>query len=54
MSAALTRAQKLGELEPGTYLPDGVYTLDEVKAYGIRHGICPYFACRRMVCPSQR
>jgi len=41
--------EKLGELEPGTYLPDGVYTLDEVKAYGIRHGICPYFACRRMM-----
>lgn len=41
--------EKLGELEPGAYLPSGVYTLDEVKAYGIRHGICPYFACRRMM-----
>lgn len=40
---------KLGELEPGQLLPQGVFTLDEVKAYGIRHGICPYFAVRRMV-----
>lgn len=41
--------EKLGELEPGSLLPAGVFTLDEVKAYGIRHGICPYFAVRRMV-----
>ena len=41
--------EKLGELEPGALLGKGVYTLDEVKAYGIKHGICPYFAVRRMV-----
>jgi DNA excision repair protein ERCC-2 len=41
--------QKLGTLEPGALLKRGVYTLDEVKAYGIKHGICPYFAVRRML-----
>jgi DNA excision repair protein ERCC-2 len=45
--------EKLGELEPGSLLPSGVFTLDEVKAYGIRHGICPYFAVRRMVRPRR-
>lgn len=41
--------EKLGELEPGALIPRGVYTLDEVKSYGIQNGICPYFAVRRMV-----
>ena len=41
--------ERLGELEPGALLNKGVYTLDEVKAYGIKYGICPYFAVRRMV-----
>lgn len=41
--------QKLGELEPGQLIPKGVWTIDEIKAYGIKHGICPYFAVRRMV-----
>lgn len=41
--------EKLGELEPGALLGKQVYTLDEVKGYGVRHGICPYFAVRRMV-----
>jgi DNA excision repair protein ERCC-2 len=30
-------------------MPNGVWTLDDIKAYGIREGICPYFAVRRMM-----
>lgn len=41
--------QDLGKLDPDHLLPRGVHTLDDVKAYGIKHGICPYFAIRRMV-----
>lgn len=45
----LPPAQNLGELEPDHLLPTGVHTLEDVKAYGQEHGICPYFAIRRMV-----
>lgn len=41
--------QELGQLDPDRLLPMGVHTLDDVKAYGIKHGICPYFGIRRMV-----
>lgn len=41
--------ERLGEREPGQLFPTGVWTLDAIKAYGIREGICPYFAVRRMV-----
>lgn len=40
--------ENLGELEPDHLLPTGVHTLEDVKAYGQEHGICPYFAIRRM------
>ncbi|KAM0790340.1 DNA-dependent ATPase of the nucleotide excision repair factor 4 complex [Microbotryomycetes sp. NB124-2] len=40
--------EELGKLDQDHLLPMGVHTLDDVKAYGIRHGICPYFATRRM------
>ncbi|KAK4699698.1 DNA excision repair protein ERCC-2, partial [Phenoliferia sp. Uapishka_3] len=40
--------EELGKLEPDNYIPKGVYTLDGIKAYGIKHNICPYFAVRRM------
>ncbi|KAM0753866.1 DNA repair helicase [Meredithblackwellia eburnea MCA 4105] len=40
--------EELGKLEVDDYIPNGVYTLDEVKAYGIKHGICPYFTVRRL------
>ncbi|GAA6026495.1 hypothetical protein JCM8202_002913 [Rhodotorula sphaerocarpa] len=40
--------ENLGELEPDHLLPPGVHTLEDVKAYGQEHGICPYFAIRRM------
>ncbi|KAL8293136.1 hypothetical protein RQP46_000830 [Phenoliferia psychrophenolica] len=39
---------ELGKLDADSYIPNGVYTLDDIKAYGIRHGVCPYFAVRRM------
>ena len=41
--------ERLGEREQGELFPKGVWTLDDVKAYGIREGICPYFAVRRML-----
>ncbi|KNZ52017.1 uncharacterized protein VP01_372g5 [Puccinia sorghi] len=41
--------EKLGELEPGNLIPRGVWTLEEITAYGHQHGICPYFAVRRMM-----
>ena len=29
-------------------MPKGVYTIEDIKAYGIAHGICPYFAVRQI------
>ncbi|SGY17434.1 BQ5605_C015g07784 [Microbotryum silenes-dioicae] len=40
--------EKLGEMDQDRLIPFGVHTLDDVKAYGIKYGICPYFAIRRM------
>ncbi|GAA6052607.1 hypothetical protein JCM3770_006399 [Rhodotorula araucariae] len=40
--------ENLGELDPDHLVPYGVHTLEDVKAYGQEHGICPYFAIRRM------
>lgn len=42
-------SQELGRLDQDALIPVGVFTLDDIKAYGIKHGICPYFAVRRMV-----
>lgn len=41
--------QELGKLDPDDLIPKGVWTLDDIKAYGVQQGICPYFAVRRMV-----
>lgn len=41
--------QELGILDPDDLIPKGVWTLDDIKAYGVKQGICPYFAVRRMV-----
>lgn len=30
-------------------LPPGIYTLDDLKEYGQRHGWCPYFVARHAV-----
>lgn len=41
--------QELNNYETGNLIPAGVYTLDDVKRYGIEKGVCPYFTIRRMV-----
>ncbi|GAA5904581.1 hypothetical protein JCM6882_004913 [Rhodosporidiobolus microsporus] len=40
--------ENLNELDQDQLLPSGVHTIEDVKAYGAEHGICPYFAVRRM------
>ncbi|GAA5873221.1 hypothetical protein JCM8547_008605 [Rhodosporidiobolus lusitaniae] len=40
--------ENLNELDQDHLLPPGVHTIEDVKAYGEAHGICPYFAVRRM------
>ncbi|GAA5948612.1 hypothetical protein JCM10213_003558 [Rhodosporidiobolus nylandii] len=40
--------EELNELDQDHLLPTGVHTIEDVKAYGTEHGICPYFAVRRM------
>lgn len=39
----------LYELEPHNLIPPGVYTFEDVMAYGEQMKICPYFAVRRMM-----
>ncbi|KDN43310.1 DNA repair helicase [Tilletiaria anomala UBC 951] len=41
--------EELGTREPGQLIPRGVWTLEELKAYGQDQGVCPYFASRRMI-----
>ncbi|KAN0061899.1 TFIIH/NER complex ATP-dependent 5'-3' DNA helicase subunit [Thecaphora frezii] len=41
--------EELGKMEPGQLIPQGVWTLEEVKEYAKDKGICPYFAIRRML-----
>ena len=41
--------QELNNYETRYLMPAGVYTLDDVKRYGIEQGVCPYFTIRRMV-----
>jgi len=36
-------------MEQSQLIPQGVFTLEEVKDYSREKGICPYFAIRRMV-----
>ncbi|EJD44056.1 DNA repair helicase [Auricularia subglabra TFB-10046 SS5] len=40
---------KLGEMEPGNLIPQGIWTLADVQAYGQEKGVCPYFTIRRMM-----
>ncbi|CEQ42042.1 SPOSA6832_03802 [Sporobolomyces salmonicolor] len=40
--------ENLNELDQDHLVPYGVHTIDDVKRYGEEHGICPYFAIRRM------
>jgi len=36
-------------MEQGNLIPQGVWTLADVQAYGQEKGVCPYFTIRRMV-----
>ncbi|KAE8267597.1 hypothetical protein A4X09_0g4760 [Tilletia walkeri] len=42
-----TYHEELGKLQPGEMLPQGVWTLEEIKEMAKEEGICPYFAIRR-------
>lgn len=41
--------EELNNYETGHLIPEGVWTLDDVKKYGQEKGVCPYFTIRRMV-----
>ncbi|PKI85022.1 DNA helicase [Malassezia vespertilionis] len=41
--------EELGKLDPSHLVPNGVWTIEEVKEYAESKGICPYFAVRRMM-----
>lgn len=41
--------ENLGQMEPGTLIPQGVWTLEDVLEYAREKVICPYFAVRRMM-----
>lgn len=41
--------EKLERLGDRLEMPAGVYTLDDLKEYGRRAGLCPYFLARRML-----
>ncbi|KAJ2931409.1 hypothetical protein H1R20_g5767, partial [Candolleomyces eurysporus] len=41
--------ENLGQLEPGSLIPSGIWTLEDVLEYGREKVICPYFAVRRML-----
>jgi DNA excision repair protein ERCC-2 len=43
------RIEELTGREGGLPLPKGVYTLEELKAHGQRHTLCPYFLARKAV-----
>ncbi|KEZ43753.1 hypothetical protein SAPIO_CDS3892 [Scedosporium apiospermum] len=43
------RGQNLDLLEPHNLIPNGVWTLDALLAYGEEHKQCPYFTSRRMM-----
>ncbi|KAF8212245.1 hypothetical protein K438DRAFT_1806227 [Mycena galopus ATCC 62051] len=41
--------ENLGQMEPGSQIPPGIWTLADVLDYGRDHGTCPYFTVRRMM-----
>ncbi|TFK76448.1 DNA repair helicase [Pluteus cervinus] len=41
--------ENLGNMEPGSLIPPGIWTLADVLQYGREKGVCPYFAVRRMM-----
>jgi DNA excision repair protein ERCC-2 len=44
--------EKFDENQEKITLPNGIYTLDDLKAYGESEGICPYFLARRFLLKS--
>jgi DEAD_2 len=45
----LASPQNLGNLESGSLIPPGIWTLADVLQYGRDKSVCPYFLVRRMV-----
>ncbi|KAJ7097936.1 hypothetical protein B0H15DRAFT_920639 [Mycena belliarum] len=41
--------ENLGEMEAGSLIPPGIWTLADVLQYGRDKGVCPYFTVRRMM-----
>ena len=39
--------EDLEDLPTGKDIPSGVYTLEQLKEYGVKRGICPYYLARR-------
>jgi len=41
--------EELNNYEAGNLIPEGIWTLEDVKQYGKDKGVCPYFTIRRML-----
>ncbi|KAJ7155974.1 hypothetical protein C8R43DRAFT_998581 [Mycena crocata] len=41
--------ENLGQMEAGSLIPPGIWTLADVLEYGRDKGVCPYFTVRRMM-----
>ncbi|CAK5277420.1 unnamed protein product [Mycena citricolor] len=41
--------ENLGQMEPGSLIPPGIWTLADVLDYGREKSVCPYFTVRRMM-----
>ena len=44
--------EKFDENQEKILLPNGVYTLDDLKDFGEKEGVCPYFLARRFLLKS--
>lgn len=44
--------EKFDENQEKILLPNGVYTLDDLKDFGEKEGLCPYFLARRFLLKS--
>lgn len=41
--------ENMNDMEPHNYIPQGVYTFEDILNYGEQHKQCPYFTVRRMM-----
>lgn len=41
--------ENMNDMEPHNYIPQGVYTFEDILRYGEEHKQCPYFTVRRMM-----